>query len=303
MPAAGNRDLDEVFGLVADETRLDILRALWDERAITAPLELDPVPFSALRDSVGVADSGRFHYHLDKLVPRLVEREEDGYLLTFAGAQIVGAAISGVYTETEVSMPEMAVTDCSREGCDGTIYASYDSGHVTLACDSCVESSTMAAPPILVGAHDPASNPDVFRDYTLTLLQKTFRGFCHLCSGPVESRVADAELEANRGEAAGHGAGSGSSVKVIHECQECGAPSHTAADTILAGHPAVVSLLHEAGFDYRKVFHWRQHPEIEADSRIVDTDPVRVEVTIAAGGDVVEATLDEQLDVVTYERT
>jgi hypothetical protein len=87
-------DLEAAFSLVANELRFQILQALWEAQRTD---EL-PVPFSELFDSVEVGDSGQFNYHLDKLVPRFVRDADDGYELTFAGEQVIGAAASGVYT-------------------------------------------------------------------------------------------------------------------------------------------------------------------------------------------------------------
>jgi DNA-binding transcriptional ArsR family regulator len=49
----------EAFSVVANETRLSILEALW-----RAPHS--PVSFSELRQRVGMADSAQFNYHLGR---------------------------------------------------------------------------------------------------------------------------------------------------------------------------------------------------------------------------------------------
>jgi DNA-binding transcriptional ArsR family regulator len=74
-------DAAETFGLLSDETRVQILVALAaaSERALS---------FSDLRARVGVADSGQFNYHLDRLCGRLVARTGDGYALTETGAAV-----------------------------------------------------------------------------------------------------------------------------------------------------------------------------------------------------------------------
>lgn len=288
----GQSDLDEVFSLVADETRLQILHALWEEHDLLRGDDVDPVSFSHLRETVGVRDSGRFHYHLDELVPQLVTKEEDGYLLTYGGAQVVGAAVSGAYTATDTTLAEFDVQPCSRGDCDGTLTAEYEQGIISIECNECIERSTFSAPPILIAAHDPVADPDVFRSYTLTRLQKCFRGFCPNCMGPMESRVDEDHLDPDHE----------GSIRAIFECQACGAVSQTGTDTTLVGHPAVVSLFHDAGYDYRDIFHWRQHPEISATEAVVSVDPVRVEVRIEAGDDALVVELDEELEVLEYER-
>lgn len=52
------RPPDSVFGLLGDETRLDILQALWEQYDPTATD--NAVAFSELFDRVDVADTGNF---------------------------------------------------------------------------------------------------------------------------------------------------------------------------------------------------------------------------------------------------
>ncbi|AUX10504.1 HTH domain protein [Halalkaliarchaeum desulfuricum] len=291
-------DFDDVCGIVANETRFSILQALWDAHTET-PAEIegperDPVPFSELRERVGVQDSGRFNYHLSELVPRFVQHREDGYALTHTGARIVGAAVSGVYTETDTELDPTAVGDCGVPDCDGTLEASYEDGHVTVACDGCDVRIVMHAPPILIGAHDIESNPDTLQQYTLSEIQKTIRGFCPLCNGPIDTRVARAHLDGEAPE--------DDRVKITHQCRECGQVSHTSAVSLLLDHPAVVSLLYEAGYDYRDVALWRRPDSVESAEFIVDDDPVQVEVTVTVDDEPLRFLLDGELQVIEYER-
>src|SRR6056297_3085653 len=59
----------EAFGLVANETRLSILQALWGA-------EERPVAFSDLRRAVGMADSAQFNYDLQQLEGHFVTKVE-----------------------------------------------------------------------------------------------------------------------------------------------------------------------------------------------------------------------------------
>lgn len=56
---------DDAFAVLGNETRLGILRALWDAYN---PQETDnSVPFSEFYDRVGFDDTGNFNYRLGKL--------------------------------------------------------------------------------------------------------------------------------------------------------------------------------------------------------------------------------------------
>jgi len=250
MTEAIEDELGEAFGLVDDETRLEILWGLWEERIDTDPQEMEPVSFSELRGRVGVEDSGRFNYHLDQLVPRFVEQGEDGYTLTYAGTKVIGAAVSGVYTTAAPSV-EFTGGRCPEPGCEGQMEGSYDSGSVTFGCGTCDSRYTLSAPPILAGAHGADENPDVIRAFALTVIQKTARGFCHLCSGPLESSVR------------GPSGAENDHIFIEHECQECGAVSNTSALLQVFDHPAVVSAMYDAGVDYRRAFFEAPSTEME----------------------------------------
>ncbi len=282
--------VEEAFGLVADETRVGILRALWE----TADSD-ETVSFSTLRERVGVRDSGRFNYHLGKLVPEFVREAEDGYALTFAGYQVVGAALSGAYTDAvETTYGPIGVDDCRVEGCDGTTQLRYHEGAVVFACDTCDRTpDVVPSPPVLVEAHDVESDPNVVSQFGQTVIEKINRGFCHFCNGPVEASVARLDP---RYEPALDGA-----VDVITECGECGWRRRAGAVSALIGHPAVVARLHDAGIDHRATPHWEQAWITDAEETIASEDPVRVAVETQVGDERVTFTLDEDLDLVDVE--
>lgn len=80
----------EAFSVLGNDTRVAILRTLWD----AGP----PVAYSELKSAIGVHDSGRFNYHLDKLIGHFVERTEAGYSLLVAGEQAVQAIDAEMFT-------------------------------------------------------------------------------------------------------------------------------------------------------------------------------------------------------------
>lgn len=281
--------LEATFSLVSNDIRLNILWTLWNTYTDDPSPEPEPVSFSTLKDRTGVRDSGRFHYHLDELVPQFVTHHDEGYALTYAGARIVGAGFSGVYTDTDATLDAHTIDECSN--CDGTLELRYEQGHAVVDCDSCDATRIMSAPPILVKTHDVEANPKLLGTFTMTQLQQTIRGFCSLCSGPVEGEVADSSLD---GETDDSGA-----VKVVYECTECGAPFYTTATTAVLDHPVVVSLLHDAGVDYREIPPWGITRTLNPQERVCDDNPVRVEVMVTVD-DELTLVLDENLEVVKY---
>jgi len=283
--------LEDVFGLLGNDTRVDVLRALWE--AQTA--DEDPLSFSTLRDRTGVRDSGRFNYHLEKLCPEFVRKRDGGYTLTHAGEQLMGDAVSGTYTAVEErTVAPTTVGDCSVQGCDGRTEVTYRDGNAVFGCDTCDRTPDRTpAPPIIVDAPGHGSLPETASQYSLVLAERTNRGFCHLCDGPVERTVTRLHPEY---EPILDGA-----VDVIHVCEACGNRRRSGSRTVLIGHPAVVSLLYDAGVDYRTTPIWEQTWLTEATERLVDTAPARVVVTVTIDGTEHTFTLDEHLEVVEWE--
>lgn len=280
--------LEATFSLVANEIRLDILRTLWDSYTADPSPEPEPVQFSTLKTRVGVRDSGQFHYHLTELVPQFVTHHEDGYSLTYAGGKIVGAGFSGVYTDVDTTLESQTIGECSR--CGGMRKVRYEQGHAIVDCDSCDATRTMSVPPILVAAHDAGETPELIGRFTQTQFQQTLRGFCYLCNGPVEGSVADSSLEDDTDAS--------EPIKLVYECTECGAPFYTSATTAVLDHPAVVSLLHDAGIDYRDIPSWGIQQALDSEEHIRDEEPVRVAVTVTVDETELTLVFDETLDVI-----
>ena len=83
-PGDADGEVSDALAVLAEETRVRILRTLAEAE--------DPMAFSELRRAVGVADAGRFNYHLSRVCEHFVREVEEGYELGRAGAQLVTAA-------------------------------------------------------------------------------------------------------------------------------------------------------------------------------------------------------------------
>ena len=284
--------LGESIGLVANDLRVEILQALWEHQRE----DETPVSFSTLRTAVGVSDSGRFNYHLNTLVPEFVRDAEDGYELTYAGRRLVGAAVSGAYTDADVTTEPTPVGDCPSADCAGRQVATYKTGSLVIECDTCGTTITdgLMAPPVLLTEHDITANPDRIGSFLRTRIQRLTEGFCPLCSGQLESTVAafDAEAEAMGDPAA----------DVLDGCRTCGFSAHSVLSLHVTDHPAVVSFLHERGVDYRAPV-WEQDRLLAADASVIAEDPPRVELRLGdPDGEQLVVTVDQTATVRETER-
>jgi len=290
IAVGGDGSPEEAFSHVANETRFDILRALWEARNEGE----EPTGFSALRRRSGVDDSGQFNYHLDQLRPRFVRKVEGGYELTYAGQRIIGAAVSGVYTGADTEFGPLDVADCPS--CGGSVTLHYEDAYANVTCEDCGMTVTNASvPPVLVAGCDPAEVPLTVSNHLLTEVQRLNRGICPLCNGRTERAV--------EGDQFGDSEAFADHVQVVYTCRECGSSSSGVVSMVLFDHPAVVSFFHDHGVDLHATPVWEFDWWYDTPGTVANEDPLRVDATIAFDGAELALTLDENLDVVAYERS
>ena len=282
-------DPETVFKALSDEIRVDILLALWDADA--------PATFSALREAVGVADSGQFNYHLDKLTDRFVAKGEDGYELTLAGKQIVGAIQAGAVT-MEGSIEPIAL-DEPCQACGGEWTLSYEDETVRVECESCPITSTCGVPPGVFEGYDRAQIPAVASRYFRTILGHVGEGFCWHCEGAITARVvpvSDTPAVENTPERF-------QGLPMLrYDCDRCGAQVTADLGEALLDHPAVVGFFYDHGTDVRDEPIWSFHAVDTGQSHFRERDPVRATITYSADGATLTLVVDEHCDVVSVER-
>ena len=76
----------EAFALLANETRMAILLALWENHGAQS--------FSELAENADIADTRNFNYHLDRLSGQFVMRRVTGYDRTRAGRRALTAVLA-----------------------------------------------------------------------------------------------------------------------------------------------------------------------------------------------------------------
>lgn len=263
-----------VFELLADETRIGILRALGETPD-------SALAFSALYDRVDVADSGNFNYHLDRLTGVFVDRTDDGYELTHAGRQVVGAMYAGTYT-TNATVEAMAVGwDCLL--CGGEMLVSYADERATFRCDDCGKGAAFAFPPGSLDQFSRSELPTAFARWYHQLFQRVVDGFCHVCAGRL-----DGELRRPPG---GTEADPQPSLAAF-ECRRCGSVATISGVALASFHPIVQGFLAEHGFDVSARHPSQVWGELDRfETLIRSRDPIRLEVQFEHAGEVVSVEL------------
>ncbi|WP_435359755.1 winged helix-turn-helix domain-containing protein [Haloarchaeobius sp. DFWS5] len=291
MDDTATRTPEAAYGLVANETRLAILRALWeaDEKCLS---------FSELRDAVGMKDTGQFNYHLSKLVGTFIDRVESddtdddgasgrdgGYEIRYAGLAVLGAILSGVYTRETSVGPVPVGAECMD--CGAGLEARYEDERATVACTDCGEQFMgYSLPPGVVEGRDGDDLPAIISDYLYTVMTQVTAGFCPICTG----QMVPEPVEKERGWHA------------VYDCERCGMTITSTLAGAVVDHPAVVGFHYDHGIDMRRAFVWELDWFSPESATVVNDDPWRATIDFAFADETLTVTLDASLEVVAVER-
>ena len=277
--------LQEAVSIVGEETRARIMfelgQARGDDGTVAEPLE-----FSELMARVGVEDSGRFNYHLEKLVDTFVEKRDEGYVLRLPGQLFHEAIVAGTLTERPTVEP-FPVGDCPE--CDDPMSAVVTPDHVlAVECEQC---ETLAG-----AVHFPARGlegrtPDeqldaaIQRQYHELAVMR--RGICRGCGGRIDRGIVP-DWEGPGGCCVG--------VRATLSCRSCGAgrvahPAYVGLTT-----PPVFSFFAEHGQDPARVRPWGAVLEAASDS--VSVRDTGVSITYERDTARLDLRLDDALQVV-----
>jgi DNA-binding transcriptional ArsR family regulator len=269
----------EALSVLANETRLDILEALW--RA-----EDRPVRFSDLFDEVEVKDSAQFNYHLKQLTGQYVAKTDDGYDLRYAGGQVIRAIRAGTFTrQPDVDSFEVRGA-CTR--CGGPLVASYDDEQLAIDCNDCGKAhGEYPFPPGGLVDRTPEEIATAFDERVRHLHCLAADGVCPVCSGRMGTEIEREEpccLDV--------------SVRAEHVCEQCRHELCSPVGLVLLDTGVVASFYDDHGIDLADRPYWTLPWCVDDEYTSVEgTDPWRIRVTIPLAADELQVVLDEELTV------
>jgi len=301
---------DEAFALVADETRLEILRTLADAG--------DTLAFSTLFERCEYDTRSNFSYHLDKLEGHFISRTDEGYALRQTGRRVVEAVVSGTVTEDPVVQRARSDRPCPI--CSAPIEVSYHQERVEMYCSECPgivrqadageqfdrEFGTLghiSLPPAGVQGRTPPEMHHAAQVWSNLELLGMSAGICTRCAGTIEHSLS---------VCTDHEAADG----VCDHCDrryaalfevECGTCHYETSGIAIVGLLATTELLSfvtDHGGNPLKPDTFDVAPgalaNYEEDVRSVD--PLRVAVTFTIRGESLTVTIDEDVSVVDVTR-
>lgn len=295
---------DEVFSVLGNETRLEILYTL--ARAD------GPCAFTDLYDASEYEDPSNFNYHLKQLTGQFVRKTEEGYTLYQTGAEVVSAMLSGTLTE-KVTL-EQTTVDRPCPSCGGDLAISYAEGHLWFHCDECGqevdnEGSPLAMyqtagadivgkrmlPPASVQDRSPMELLRAAEVYSMKNAHSVIREVCPSCSARVDLSVTvcdDHDTEGDRCDACGHS----NAAKLNTDCTNC----------IMGGQvPLPIYLLRSIDMVEFTAAHGRDpvapNPAwySKIDETIVATEPFEAHYTYTDDGDSLTLAVTDDLSIET----
>lgn len=280
------------FNLLANETRLEIIRALGDTLGDDDDY---PMAFSELQQRVGIVDNGKFNYHLQKLDGRFLERTDEGYRLRPPGISVYQAIIAGLYTgAVTVGRTEVTDEDCPK--CGATVEVWYEDARFHLGCQECDELGIRY--PIPSGSFE-TSDPETLLAAGATWILRDQvsmgRGLCPYCAGTVRGAVTD---DRKPMEEVGHGA---FEMMAEFTCERCHWSIYSDLAVALNTHPAVVSFYYDHGTNVFEQDPWADLSDVE--ETVVSTDPWEIAVVYTIDDDELSLTVDGRVRVIDAVRS
>ena len=306
---------DEAFGVLGNEIRLDIIRALWHADAVHKYDEIsdvtETITFTELRREVDVEDNGQFNYHLSQLVPHFVRRCDDGYRLSGAGKSIARTviAISGA-DEFDFSTD----LDQSCPLCDAPMTVSYEDQWLRVRCTNCDGQFGDETPngSVFLSNYPAASLRDRSPDEALAvglyrcMLDNAYfmRGICRECAGSISASVSVCDSHEPAGEEPCRHCGTHSEAWATQRCQTCGFAKRLPVDIFVMGLSPVIGFLDEQGIDVLA-------PTLDEIVTLLQVgvetttsnDPFRVTTSIHGEGSTLEVSVDDEMNLVAIDRT
>jgi hypothetical protein len=271
---------------VGDESRMRIVQSLVEHRREHP--KNPGLSFSDLREAVGIRDSGRFNYHLDKLRDRFVEEDDGEYKLTYAGRQIAIALVSGEY-QSGVSKDPIEHGTCPVEDCTATLFARYEDGYVRLDCADDHQVFQTGFPPVAAVERPMEKLLDVVVHRVYDDLGMLQEGVCPQCYGAAGyEAVYDEEHEG---------------YMFRGSCDRCGTMNTATPGICILTAPAVRSFYRDHGENIDDLYPWELDFVFEQRNQtVVSEDPVRLQIDLTLSGDTISVTVDDTGNVVETER-
>lgn len=292
------RSATDIFRLLSDDTRVDILRAV-----AVAQYELEQVgsgaaqlAFSEIYDYVEVENTSKLSYHLGELTGTYLRKSDDGYSLSHAGERIVRFILSGNYEQPNSFGPESIPGTCIFCGED-SLEARLSHQFFRIDCTRCDQQ--VMGQPITPAQARTRDNDDLIRSVQLRSAEdyrQIRRGMCPECGAHLSAEIIEIP-ESPLPDS--------DSFVVTSSCDECLREYNSPLTYTVVHHPASIAFHWDHGIDVTSRGIWEFHDRVydgRWTSKQVASDPNEYEVVLRHGDDAVRLHLDSSAAVNRTER-
>ena len=231
-----------VFRLLADETRLDVLRTVAVAQHENKQTGVAELSFSEIYDRVAVDDTSKLSYHLGELTGTFLRKHDGGYAFTHAGEQMVRFVLAENYRQPTTVGPIETEGGCQFCG-ETTVRAVLEEQYFVVYCTGCDRGANAyrVRPAQVRSRTGEELIESVAREQAGDLL-KASRGVCPDCAGRIETEVWDAADVPFPDETP-------VSFVTASECRDCLRFLSLPLPAAAAYHPASISFHWEHGVD------------------------------------------------------
>jgi hypothetical protein len=269
----------DAFALLGHDLRLEILLALlshWEA------VETEPQRYSELMRAVGMEDSGKFNYHLDRLRGVYLRKTDDGYVPTASATALYRAVLAHRPTETPARTQLDPGIDCPN--CGVALVGVYEREFFSLRCDSCdsvVGEFTYPLPKNSLAERTDREVLEAVYDRAREHIGLARRGQCPDCGGTTTRDVEVSAITETE-----------SPVRI--DCDTCTWTVRTGFLLPFLTDARVLAALDGVGVAVEDCSPW-ELPEPTA--MVTGADPVQVDLVVTAGEGEVTITIDNDLSV------
>lgn len=277
---------ENAFELIGHDIRASIIRTLQEEYH-DGTRELS---YSDLKSRVGVPDSGRFNYHLQKLVGHFVEQVDGAYHLSYPGRKAASAIAGGTYNEQAELEPQSVDGTCFSCGAESLVLT-YNDARFEISCTECVSSIVhMPFPPGAVASYEEDSLKAAFDRWARSWNRLSSTGVCPECGSRMEGGFTEEHGDPTIGNV---------TVRYSLDCTQCWMNGFLPIGCLLLEHPVVVSFYWDRGQDVRSSFIWEFEWALSNEYQDVKkTEEDRVEIRIPVQNDELRITVNDSFDIV-----
>ncbi|MFP8953304.1 winged helix-turn-helix domain-containing protein [Natrialbaceae archaeon A-arb3/5] len=288
-------DAAEAFGLLADPTRIAILRA-FAEALDRIELGTDePMPvlsFSDVYDRVEIDSTSQLSYHLEKLDGTYLRRTDEGWQFTFAGESVVRLFLSGAYAGDVEFEPVDLEETCPFCDADALRVVVDDLALLRECTDCGRRMDGMHVTPAQVRGRSAESLLASAKADRAALFWRFREDICDECGGAIDVEFHDRS-----------GAESVVEWTARARCRECWRTVHGPPSLWLATHPASIAFHWDHGVDVRSFGFRELIDRLErGDWRTDRVDADEYVVTYRLDSSELRLTIDDELSVRRTER-